>query len=276
MENDKIYCFVCDSLTNYTIKTFCRYHLKKHHNIDSETYYNLYIKKISDNGKCKTCGDKTKFKNINDGYGDFCSGKCSLKNKETHKKIDRTRKNNDLKKYGKWYQQTEEYKLKAKKTKKEKYGNENYCNKEKIKKTCLEKYGVDNFSKTKKFRNIMENAGIFIPLNKKTEFEKYRMLVFNETRKWIKPLFKKWDGNDYYTKEKLLTDPKKYNHPKYRTVDHKVSIYHGFIYNILPEKIGNINNLCICSRANNSKKKHKSCVGGKEWVQEIEVDFVVS
>ena len=41
----------------------------------------------------------------------------------------------------------------TKKTKKEKYGNENYNNIEKNKQTCLEKYGVDNVFKSK---NILE------------------------------------------------------------------------------------------------------------------------
>jgi len=60
--------------------------------------------------------------------------KCSfIKNKKTK-----------LEKYGNEnYQNTE----KIKKTKLEKYGDENYTNRIKAKNTCIEKYGVDNVSK---------------------------------------------------------------------------------------------------------------------------------
>ena len=60
--------------------------------------------------------------------------------------------------YGKYYSQTsgctDNYYckkccyLKQKKTKKERYGNENYNNSKSYKETCLKMYGVDNYSKT--------------------------------------------------------------------------------------------------------------------------------
>ena len=50
-----------------------------------------------------------------------------------------------------------------KKTKLEKYGDENYVNPEKCKQTCLEKYGVDNASK----------AEFVINKIKQTNLEKY-------------------------------------------------------------------------------------------------------
>ena len=94
--------------------------------------------------KCDICGNTKNIsyysycRNIkNDNY--YTCEKCSfVKSKKTR-----------LNKYG-----NENYcnKDKIKETKLHKYGNENYCNKDKIKKTFIEKYGVCN---------IMQNEYIF-------------------------------------------------------------------------------------------------------------------
>jgi hypothetical protein len=83
-----------------------------------------------------------------------CSQKCAyLKNKKTN-----------LERYGKeFYTQTDNYILKSRNTKKEKYNDENYINKEKMKDTCLFKYGVDSYMKTDEFKEK----------SKKTNLEKY-------------------------------------------------------------------------------------------------------
>lgn len=97
----------------------------------------------------------------------------------------------------------------------------------------------------------------------KNEFEKYCADVISETRKYRKELFKNWDGFDYYTREKLITNEeyKKENPNKSSsnnllqpTIDHKKCSMDGFINNIDYKIIGNIKNLCICSRSTNSKK----------------------
>lgn len=41
----------------------------------------------------------------------------------------------------------------------------------------------------------------------------------------------------------------------YPTIDHKISVYYGFINNISPEEIGDISNLCITKRWINSTKR---------------------
>ena len=40
----------------------------------------------------------------------------------------------------------------------------------------------------------------------------------------------------------------------YPTIDHKISVFNGFINNISPEEISQLENLCITKRTNNSKK----------------------
>ena len=44
----------------------------------------------------------------------------------------------------------------------------------------------------------------------------------------------------------------------YYTMDHKISLFYGFNYNIEPSIIGGIDNLCICSRYINSVKGLKT------------------
>ena len=46
-----------------------------------------------------------------------------------------------------------------------------------------------------------------------------------------------------------------HNDPLYPTIDHKTSIYFGFINKIDPINIGSIENLCITKRSFNSKKR---------------------
>lgn len=53
------------------------------------------------------------------------------------------------KKYGvAWYGQHADYDQKVKATKKRRYGDENYTNREQSRKTCIERYGVDNICKS--------------------------------------------------------------------------------------------------------------------------------
>jgi len=269
-----IYCKICKDKTNQTeLGKFTKHHLKKYHNISSKEYYNKFLKKDNE-GFCLTCGKETRFISIKKGYTKFCDNSCVLKNKKIKKIINQTQIKNQIKKYGKPFIQTKEFKNKSKQTKIKKYKNESYCNPEKIRQTFKNKYGVNNFSESIKFRKIMENKGLFIPLDQKTEFEKYRMIVDNETRKHKKELINNWNGKDYYTGEKLLTNNKDFNNALYRTIDHKISVYYGFKNNIDPKIIGNINNLCITSRQNNSKKRHKSSFrGGLKW--ELETDQVL-
>jgi hypothetical protein len=88
----------------------------------------------------------------------------------------------------------------------------------------------------------------------KTEKERkvycnYWLKVQVETRKFLKELFEGWDGLDYYTKQFIRILPE-----RDITVDHKISVYYGFINNISPKEIGKLENLCITSRKINSQK----------------------
>ena len=122
------------------------------------------------------------------------------------------------------------------------------------KQTCLDKYGEDNYSKTSSYRKYNEDKGIWIKTSDVKDFILYYRKVWSETRKFKKELFDKWNGKCYYTDQILLTDKKLYNDPLYRTIDHKISIYNGYKNKIDFREIGNISNLCICSRKSNIHK----------------------
>ena len=127
-----------------------------------------------------------------------------------------------------------------------------------IKTTSNIKYNSSHYLSSNLRRYREETNGNWIPLGLLDEFEKYHRLCIIETRKHIKQLLSNWDGLCYYTNIKLYTDKSNYNHPLYRTIDHKISIYNGYMNNIDPCIIGNISNLCICSRSYNSTKGIKS------------------
>jgi len=108
-----------------------------------------------------------------------------------------------------------------------------------------------------KVRQSLIKLGYWKTEKERTKFKNYYLKVIYETKKNIKELFNNWNGTDYYTGEKLLTDISKSNDRMYRTIDHKISIKYGFENDIDPKEIGQLKNLCICSRSTNSKKRTK-------------------
>lgn len=129
--------------------------------------------------------------------------------------------------------------------------------KEKYIETCLKRYNSQYYLSSDLRKERLIASGDWRSNEVKKEYEIYSELVWKETRKHIKTLFENWNGLDFYTGEKLLTDPKFGNYPQYRTIDHKISISYGFYNQINPEIIGNLINLCICSRLTNTKKNYR-------------------
>jgi hypothetical protein len=111
----------------------------------------FFFNKLTERPKCLTCSSEIKFRERFDvPYGDFCSLFCINKNKEEmNKRIKKSM--ND--KYGvNFYPQHKEFVTKQSKTKKERYGDENYNNIEKIKKTKHKKYGTPNYNNVEKIK----------------------------------------------------------------------------------------------------------------------------
>jgi hypothetical protein len=208
----------------------------------------------------------------------YMCDKCS------HEKIKQT----NIKKYGvEYFSQTDEFNDKIKKTSLEKFGMEHYSKTSEyieqrtntnikkfgvgnpfeltdlIKSSMLSKYGVSHPSKIEnikskrmtKRRITKELNGDWIKSEDISDWNLYKNIVRTQTSKNKKKLFDLWNGNDYYDGE-YIKDNISLHHfnSNYPTIDHKISIYNGFINKIKPEEISNISNLVITKRILNIKK----------------------
>lgn len=179
-------------------------HIRRQHNISIKEYYDTYLKKPNE-GICPTCGKQTPFLNMNKGYKKHCDNKCSNRDPEKIKK-QKEIINNKVKENPNYFKECHE---KSKKTRLERYGDENYGdfrsesfnqkmierhgdknynNREKCKQTCLEKYGVknnlliDNVSERNK--RIWENKkDEILEKRKKTSLKKYGVESPNQSLK---------------------------------------------------------------------------------------------
>jgi len=164
---------VCDLCYKEYILRYAKY-------VENESRYSFF--------SCKQCSSKKKkITNLErydvdnyskiEGYGDTVKKiKLERYGKETYNNIEKHKKTM-LEKYGvEFYMNTDEFRVKSKitkndkyqdehftnyekikLTKKEKYGNEYFVNLEKCKNTNLIKYGVDNYSKTEEFKQKIWN-----------------------------------------------------------------------------------------------------------------------
>ena len=108
----------------------------------------------------------------------------------------------------------------------------------------IERYDITNFEDLYD-NNILDS-----------EFLLYRNECRRITKSNAKILLKNWNGLDYYTNIDISDNFKlKHNDINYPTIDHKISVYYGFINKIDAKLIGNIENLCITIRSINSSKR---------------------
>ena len=110
-----------------------------------QAYYDRYLKKSEQEGKCKICGKPTMFRGISDGYLMYCSRKCAGNAPEIQEKIRKTCQE----RFGADRPlQSSEFQEKRRQTSQKRYGTDNPMQtpevKEKMKKTCQERFGTDN------------------------------------------------------------------------------------------------------------------------------------
>jgi hypothetical protein len=141
-----------------------------------------------------------------------------------------------------------------------------------IKEKLKEKYNTENWYEIRNGKGSSKKLIIF------AESKDYKEINFNYDEKFInndyilyrnevrrltknneKKLFENWNGEDFYDKEIIINNfILDFNDPKYPTIDHKISIYYGFINNIQPQDIAKMENLCITKRSINSSKNSKN------------------
>lgn len=198
---------------------------KYHQNLERSNSYN-----------CKSCNNITYKKSMMKKYGEDNPAKiesCNEKRKITCKE-----------KYGSEYIISSEYsKIKTKETLNIKYGGHQSKVPEIIDKIISK--GI-----VTKIKN-----GFIIPECDLSDWMLYRRTVRRLTERNRNSLLEKWDGFDYYDGE-YIKDNFILNHTSinFPTLDHKISIIYGFQNKIPPEKISEIDNLCITKRKINSSK----------------------
>ena len=147
------------------------------------------------------------------------------------------------------------------------YGCRN-CSREKFKMTYIESGGGNwinkNDSKFLKALKLKSSVSIekseskYCDSNISDEYLLYRNECRRITNKSIKNLFENWNGLDYYDGENISNYLNlSHSHKNYPTIDHKISIYYGFINKISAIDIGDIDNLVITKRSINSSKRDK-------------------
>lgn len=131
--------------------------------------------------------------------------------------------------------------------------------KERMCDTNISKYGSSSYLSSDIYSKIRIFNGSKIPDELKSEYEVYRDRVRKLTNKFKNKLFYDWDGYDFYDKTYIKTNLLLECHNKlYPTIDHKISIYYGYMNNIDIDIISNISNLCITKRSINSSKGFKN------------------
>lgn len=178
LKYQKINCILCGKEFNSQGS-----HLRQH-NITNKCYYDKYLK-TDDEGKCLVCGEPTRYYSMKYGYKPYCSDKCAA-NSDI---LINNKKQTCLEKYGCEYSfQSENNKIKSKKTKLLKYGDENYVNTEKAQQTCLTKYGVKHPAQSTDIdctsHRITYNGLNFDSI---WEFKYYKYLVDNNIEFTYKP-----------------------------------------------------------------------------------------
>lgn len=169
-------CKICGiECTSKTIGS----HIRHKHHITAKEYFDKYLK-LSGDGIC-ICGNPTEFINISNGYRQYCSRECMMKD---------------------WSSIRE----KSKQTCLERYGDANYNNMEKSKQTCLERYGVEYAQSSMEVRNRIKHTWN----NKTTEeleaYSRAKQLFWSE---------KTQEDKDRMVQKVKETKATRYNDPNY-------------------------------------------------------------
>jgi hypothetical protein len=154
---DMIKCVLCGD--DYNIKYISK-HLKKVHNITAKNYYDKYIDNSTHKCHISECKHETKFISISKGYSKFCSIECFKKDNPMKRQEVKEKLSVNLKEKFNDQNYRADISSKRKKTKLERYGDENYNNRDKVKNTCITKYGVEYYSQSLEFAEKVKQTSI--------------------------------------------------------------------------------------------------------------------
>lgn len=157
---------------------------------------------------CKKCGKPLKYHGFKESsYGTWCSSKCQLSDENFIK--DREEKISEEKR--------KEILDKAKKTKLERYGDENFNNREKSEITCLERYGSKTYLSSDKrkewedelFKKIGKRTVINFEKTKETKLKKYGNAYYVNIEKTKKTMIERYGAKTTLESKELLDKVKK-------------------------------------------------------------------
>lgn len=207
-----------------------------------------------DNSPCCYCKKPLQFENFSRGYRQYCSVKCRANSKTWLQNVKKTCQE----KYGTDHvRQVKKYndavKLKLKETSyfatiDDKTRNELNL---KVKKTKLQRYGNQNTGWNDKAIKTRLINGTMVPRELRPEYMLYKQAVVKFTKLTIKHyghLIKNIEKRDNHA-----TNKDAYH------IDHEVSLYDGFTNGIPPCIIGSLCNLRCIPYKENLKKQKKSC-----------------
>ena len=271
---------ICEICSSENSVTYGKYNVNRNRN--NKGYYSCF--KCKNLEKEKTCLDKygvksysmtSDFKELDRTDWNIKEGYIKGREKIIEKYgVDSYFKTKESKEYNKKWMSSDEFKEKSKIKLIEVYGVDSYSKTDKfkfdieskkdlildkIRETFIRKYNIDWASKLNivkdKVRKTKEDNGSVIPDELLCDWNIYKRKVRNITNSNKKHLYENWNGNDYYDNELIkgyLSHTS--THRFYPTIDHKISVYFGFMNNISPEEIGSLDNLCITKRYINSMK----------------------
>ena len=159
-----------------------------------------------------------------------------------------------------------EIKEKIQSTNLDKFGHISPLGNKEIQQKCIENvikiYGVDNVWKNKDmikyFIERKRELGIYYKddeiKNKYLQFRKKVVYLYKNKSK----LLEIWDGKDFYTGEYIKDNFNlNFNDNKYPTIDHKISIFFGYVNKMDINDIISLDNLCWTTRINNLRKNKR-------------------
>lgn len=242
-------------------------------NIEFKRKIYHYVNDIIDIPKCY-CGNFVNFKNVNDGYSQYCSDKCVKSSVNYYKKWSNTTIKNNSMKNGilkrnetiiKKYGSLENYNIFLKERRRqilnEKLGVDNVFQlnyvKDKSKKTKIEKYGYEFWNNKDKTRLIRIKNGTQINDDLINSFLDYKKIIVNRSTTIYRNNTKEINPNN------LKRGIKHYH------IDHKYSIKQGFLNNIPIEIITHPCNLNMIWWKDNLEKQDRCDINMNELISNI-------
>lgn len=250
IHNPEFYEFITNKYNSFTSSSW------------KEKLY-MYKMNMSEPHKCPVCGKYTRFINYTVGYAEHCSSRCSNSDPDKLK----TQHGTMMKRYGVTSpSQLQDYSMKVKQTKLERYGDENYSNRDKARETKLELYGDEHYTNIEKMKmtklkrygdeyytnrdkskqTTLERYGAECPFGvkdfrekaKQTKFKRYGNEHYFDVSKMKKTLLEKYGTDNYSNSNKVKqTKLERYGNENYNNHDKAALTFKQTVIERTPELI---------------------------------------